>query len=163
MRRRSEEQPVSDINITPLTDVMLVLLIIFMISSPVLMSKGIEVHLPQVEVAQQLVEEDHVIYISADGTLQLDGKIYTDDKLQTAFIDLVSVADETGEVVNLFLRGDESITYDRLTRVMDMATSAGIERISLVQDVVEGDAETVASEPGETERDVVDLNTEIPE
>jgi biopolymer transport protein ExbD len=68
-RRRSEEQPVSDINITPLTDVMMVLLIIFMISSPILMAKGLEVHLPQVEGAQQLLEKDHVLYMAADGGL----------------------------------------------------------------------------------------------
>ena len=49
MKRRGDDQPVSDINITPLTDVMLVLLVIFMISSPVLMARGIEVHLPQVD------------------------------------------------------------------------------------------------------------------
>lgn len=140
MRRRSEEQPVSDINITPLTDVMLVLLIIFMISSPVLLARGVEVHLPQVDIAQQLLEEDHVLFMTDDGGLQLDGTAYTDGDIQQAFMDMVEIADETGEVVNLFLRGDDTVTYDRLTWVMDMATSAGIEKISLVQDIVESDS-----------------------
>ncbi|MCX6645756.1 MAG: biopolymer transporter ExbD [bacterium] len=138
MRRRSDQQPVSDINITPLTDVMLVLLIIFMISSPVLLAKGLEVHLPQVEIAQQLMQQDHVLYVTADGALQLDGKQYNDDELLQAFTDMVSTADETGDVINLFLRADKSVTYDRLTQVMDLATSAGIEKISLVQDILEG-------------------------
>lgn len=136
-RRRSEEQPVSDINITPLTDVMMVLLIIFMISSPILMAKGLEVHLPQVEGAQRLLEEDHVLYMAADGGLQLDGDIYSSDELQRKFNEMVASADEEGEVINLFLHGDRSVTYENLTFVMDLATTAGIEKISLVQDIIE--------------------------
>jgi len=137
MRRRGDEQPVSDINITPLTDVMLVLLIIFMISSPVLLARGMEVHLPQVEQAPALVEEDHVMHVSADRELFLDGREYTVEDLDEAFNALVDTADETGDVVNLFLRADESVTYGEITMVMDLATQAGIERISLVQEVME--------------------------
>jgi len=116
----------------------MVLLIIFMISSPVLLAKGLEVHLPQVETAQQLMQQDHVLFVTSDGSLQLDGKLYTQDELLQAFTDMVSTADETGDVVNLFLRADDSVTYNMLTQVMDLATSAGIEKISLVQDVLGG-------------------------
>jgi len=137
MRRRSDEQPVSDINITPLTDVMLVLLVIFMISSPVLLARGMEVHLPQVEDAPALAQEDHVMHVSADRELFLDGQEYSVEELTDAFTDLVDTADETGDVVNLFLRADESVTYGEITMVMDLATQAGIERISLVQEFIE--------------------------
>lgn len=137
MRRRSAEEPVSDINITPLTDVMLVLLIIFMISSPVLLARGMEVHLPQVSEAPMLVQEDHVLYATSDGRLLLDGDGYSLEVLGGAFEGLVRAADEEGEVVNLFLRADETVTYGEITQLMDLATQAGIERISLVQEVLE--------------------------
>jgi biopolymer transport protein TolR len=137
MRRRSDEQPVSDINITPLTDVMLVLLIIFMISSPMLLARGMEVHLPQVEEAPALAQEDHVMHVTADRELFLDGREYTVEELPEVFTNLVETADETGDVVNLFLRADESVTYGEITMLMDLATQAGIERISLVQEVIE--------------------------
>jgi biopolymer transport protein TolR len=135
MRRRLSEEPVSDINITPLTDVMLVLLIIFMISSPVLLSRGMEVHLPQVDEPPMLIEEDHVLYINADGTIVLDGENLTSETLLAEFQGLVSSADETGDSVNLFIRGDEAVRYGDITHIMDIATTAGIEQISLVQDV----------------------------
>jgi biopolymer transport protein TolR len=136
MRRKQHDQPVSDINITPLTDVMLVLLVIFMISSPVLLAKGMEVHLPQVSDAPALVEEDHVLYLSEDQILKLDGVDIVPGDLYEAFTGMVAEADETGEVVNLFFRADATVTYGDITAVMDLATQAGIERISLVQDVV---------------------------
>ena len=135
MRRASQDQPVSDINITPLTDVMLVLLVIFMISSPILMAHGIEVHLPQVENPPALVQQDHVLYVSTDGKLDLDGTLYASSReLSDAFVSLVSTADEKGESVNLFVRADTNVTYGAITDVMDLATSAGIEKISLVQE-----------------------------
>jgi len=135
MRRRRNDQPVSDINITPLTDVMLVLLVIFMISSPVLMARGLEVHLPQVDDPPALVEEDHVLYVTVDGQLNLDGNIFASyEELSNAMTSLVTTADETGDVVNLFIRADANVVYGDITRVMDLATSAGIEKISLVQD-----------------------------
>jgi len=160
VRRRSSEEPVSDINITPLTDVMLVLLIIFMISSPILLARGMEVHLPQVEQAPALLQEDHVLYVNAERQLLLDGKLYTGEELAAEFVRLVEEADQTGDVVNLFLRADESVTYGDLTTIMDLATQAGIERISLVQDVLEGAAEqpeAEAAQPVEpTENEILD-------
>ncbi len=144
MRRNGQDQPVSDINITPLTDVMLVLLVIFMISSPVLLARGIEVHLPQVKEAPALVESDHVLYISKDGELILDNVTCTPDALALAFVDLVKAADVSGDVVNLFIRADETVTYRDMTAVMDIATRAGIERISLVQEIVESPPEDTA-------------------
>src|SRR3990172_5792932 len=127
MKRRTLEEPVSDINITPLTDVMLVLLIIFMISSPILAAKGVEVHLPQVEEAPMLVQEDHVLFIALGGSINLDGRNMSVDDLQAEFSSMVKSADESGETVNLFIRGDKDVTYGEITEIMDFATNAGIE------------------------------------
>lgn len=136
-RRRGQEQPVSDINITPLTDVMLVLLVIFMISSPVLLAKGLSVHLPHVDEAQQLEEEDHVLYITDSSELYLDGREepYTLEELSEQFATLVENADEENESVKLFIRADHSVTYQDMTNIMFYADQAGIEQIGLVQNV----------------------------
>ena len=153
MKARHRDEPVSDINITPLTDVMMVLLIIFMISSPVLLARGMEVHLPQVTEPPMLTEQDHVLYIDADGGLYLDGKTYTENELNTQFTDLVIESDVERKAVNLFIRADKALSYGTVTHIMDIATLAGIERISLVQDVLTGSpsGEVGAGIPGPPE------------
>jgi biopolymer transport protein TolR len=156
MRRNNNDQPMSEINITPLTDVMLVLLIIFMISSPVLLARGMEVHLPQVTDPPMLEQQDHVLYISAEGGYQLDGKDYGGVELSDAFKELVTKTDAEGGTVNLFIKADQTVPYGDVTTVMDIATSAGIEKIGLVQEVLEG-----GSEPGPVTTDPSDTTTPI--
>ncbi|MFH1675986.1 MAG: biopolymer transporter ExbD [bacterium] len=138
MKARHRDEPVSDINITPLTDVMMVLLVIFMISSPVLLARGMEVHLPQVTEPPMLTEQDHVLYIDADGGLFLDGTTYTENELTAQFTELVKESDVNRDEVNLFIRADKGLSYGTVTHIMDVATLAGIQRISLVQDVLTG-------------------------
>ena len=135
MRRNGGDQPLSDINITPLTDVVLVLLIIFMISSPILLARGMGVHLPKVTEPPMLKPEDHVLYLTADRKINLDNTDYTAEQLPDAFKTLVEAADLKQEPVNLFIHAEESVTYGEITGLMDMATTAGIEQISLVQDI----------------------------
>ena len=91
------------------------------------------------------------MHVSADRELFLDGQEYSVEELTDAFTDLVDTADETGDVVNLFLRADESVTYGEITMVMDLATQAGIERISLVQEFIEeAPVEEPEAEPEES-------------
>jgi biopolymer transport protein TolR len=145
--RRSGDQPLSEINITPLTDVMLVLLIIFMISSPVLLARGMDIHLPKVKDPQMLKQEDHVLYIKSDGNMNLDKQDYTAEELPSALKILVDQADIEGKAVTLFIRADENVTYGLITQVMDTATTSGIESISLVQEMMEPPAPTLIETP----------------
>ena len=147
MRRGSNEQPMSEINITPLTDVMLVLLIIFMISSPVLLARGMDIHLPKVKEPPVLAQEDHVLYIKSDGQMRLDSKDYTIQDMPSAFKNLVEQADIELKAVSLFIRADETVTYGQITAVMDSATTAGIEKISLVQEMLEAPSVPVTGAP----------------
>jgi biopolymer transport protein TolR len=136
MRRNGNEQPLSEINITPLTDVMLVLLIIFMISSPVLLARGLVIHLPQVTEPPVLEDKDHTLYIAADGSIRLDGSACTIGQLPDAFQQIVRETDLQHEAINLFIWADKDVTYGVITQVMDAATQSGIEKIGLVQDVL---------------------------
>ena len=159
--KRNGDQPMSDINITPLTDVMLVLLIIFMISSPVLLARGMEVHLPQVPQPQQLTQQDHVLYMTIDGKFNLDGKILDRNELSQGFADLVKTAGEKFEAVNLFIKADKDVTYGDMTGIMDMATSAGIEKLSLVQDILSNPPAT-SETPGTEQPPAEQPSTEQP-
>ncbi len=125
---------VSDINITPLTDVMLVLLIIFMISAPFIVPRGKEVHLPKVKEFKTLKSENNLLLINNDGAMELNGVDVTAGEFQMS---LENIVDASTEPVNLFIRGDENVGYGIIVNAMDIAKMAGVERISLVSEVQE--------------------------
>ena len=125
---------VSEINITPLTDVMLVLLIIFMISAPFIVPKGNEIHLPKVQEFKTLKSENNLLVITPDGSAQLNSVDVSYDEMRTVLENIVAATDEP---VNLFIRGDKSVNYGVVVNVMDIAKLAGVERISLVSEVEE--------------------------
>ena len=124
----------SDINITPLTDVMLVLLIIFMISAPFIVPRGKEIHLPKVKEFKTLKSENNLLMIAPDGSMELNGLSVSIDEYRTS---LENIVDASTEPVNLFIRGDESVDYGLIVKAMDNAKIAGVERISLVSEVEE--------------------------
>ncbi|MBU1023637.1 biopolymer transporter ExbD [bacterium] len=127
---------VSEINITPLTDVMLVLLIIFMISAPFIVPRGKEVHLPKVKEFKTLKSENNLLIIAPDGSLALNGLDVSIDEFRTS---LENIVDASTEPVNLFIKGDESVDYGLVVKAMDNAKIAGVERISLVSEVEEAE------------------------
>ena len=125
---------VSEINITPLTDVMLVLLIIFMISAPSIVPRGKEVHLPKVKEFKTLKSENNLLLIENNGSMELNGVSVSIGEFQMS---LENIVDASSEPVNLFIRGDENVGYGIIVNVMDVAKIAGVERISLVSEVEE--------------------------
>lgn len=129
---------VSEINITPLTDVMLVLLIIFMISAPFIVPRGKEVHLPKVKEFKTLKSENNLLLISNEGLMELNGISVNAGEFQMS---LENIVDASTEPVNLFIRGDENVGYGFIVNAMDIAKMAGVERISLVSEVEETEVE----------------------
>ncbi|MCD6218309.1 biopolymer transporter ExbD [bacterium] len=129
---------VSEINITPLTDVMLVLLIIFMISAPFIVPRGKEVHLPKVKEFKTLKSENNLLLINNDGAMELNGVAVNAGEFQMS---LENIVDASTEPVNLFIRGDENVGYGIIVNAMDIAKMAGVERISLVSEVEETEVE----------------------
>lgn len=127
---------VSEINITPLTDVMLVLLIIFMISAPFIVPRGKEVHLPKVKEFKTLKSENNLLLINNDGAMELNGVAVNEGEFQMS---LENIVDASSEPVNLFIRGDENVGYGIIVNAMDIAKMAGVERISLVSEVEEAE------------------------
>ena len=119
---------VADINVTPFVDVMLVLLIIFMVATP-MMSEGLEVDLPQTKKVEVLPSEtDHMIL-----TLRQDGALYLDEypvelaELENYLQRLVKEKNKS-----LFLQADKSVPYGMVVDVMGRIKNVGIEKLGVV-------------------------------
>ncbi|MEM0928412.1 MAG: protein TolR [Pseudomonadota bacterium] len=122
--------PMSEINVTPMVDVMLVLLIIFMVAAP-LLTVGIEVELPETE-AQALTEQTEPISVSVTST----GVIYVQET-QIDYDDLVahlSAVVGAGYDQRIYVRADKGVLYDDVARVMGRLNAAGFTSIGLVTD-----------------------------
>ena len=125
--RRGRRPALSDINVTPLVDVVLVLLIIFMVTAP-MMQRGVDVRLPRVESSANAEEQRLVV------TVGRDQKVYLNDKLVGVGLIGERVRDlskSTG-VDFVFLRADREVPYGRVMSVMDAIKKAGIEKVGLV-------------------------------
>lgn len=125
-RRRA--RPMSDINVTPMVDVMLVLLIIFMVTAP-LLTVGVEVNLPETK-AGAIAGEDEPLAIS----IKADGGIYLQDTevgLETLVPRLQAITGQNMDL-RIFVRGDQSINYGRVMEVMATINRAGYRRVALL-------------------------------
>jgi biopolymer transport protein TolR len=126
----------SDINVTPLVDVVLVLLIIFMVTAP-MMTRGIDVKLPKTESGADATEQRLVVSVDTDNTVYLNDRpvnlALLTDRLKTEI-------KRTG-VEFVFLRADQSVPYGRVMLVMDQIKKAGADRIGMVTQAARG-AET---------------------
>lgn len=130
-RSRGRRAPMAEINVTPLVDVMLVLLIIFMVAAPLLTS-GVSVNLPDSR-AKALGQDQKPVQITLDST----GAIFVDDQPVTAGVLPDVLADVAKRQVGglppqIFLRADRSLDYGRVMRVMGELNRAGLNRVSLV-------------------------------
>lgn len=126
----SDDSVLADINVTPLVDVMLVLLIIFMIATPML-HQGVEVTLPEMESPASLAirDEDPLILTIARNDL-----VYIrDEPVATALlVDRLLPMLELRDYEAVFVKGDEEVPYGRIIDVLDVLERADIHRVSLV-------------------------------
>lgn len=118
----------SEINVTPLVDVMLVLLIIFMVTAP-MMTEGMDVDLPKVDTGAMRTEGENVVI-----TLNAKGEIFLDE-FKVPMTDLGLKAKRVMETKNtsqIYLRADQAIPYGRVAEVMGEIRAAGIMNLGLV-------------------------------
>ena len=129
--RRRGRAPMAEINVTPLVDVMLVLLIIFMITAPLLMT-GVPVNLPDSR-AKALDQPEKPVQISLDDK----GQIYVDDA-PVSDADLpdrlagIAAKSPDGDPTQIFLRADRALDYGKVMRVMGELNRAGLNKVALV-------------------------------
>ena len=125
---RKKNRPVSNINVTPMVDVMLVLLIVFMVTAP-LLTVGVPVNLPKVE-ANSLDAQREPLEIS----INENNEIYLGEDL-IAFEDLITkvrVIAGSNNDIRIFLRADTSINYGEVMRVLGALNTSGFLKIALV-------------------------------
>ena len=133
---RNNRRPMSEINVTPMVDVMLVLLIIFMVSAP-LLTVGVPIDLPQTQ-AKNLDQDRQPLTISVN----LDGKVFLQNS-EIPIGDLVAkltavTSARGGYDERIYVRGDRKVDYGTVMRVMGRLSSAGFKRVALVTEVEQG-------------------------
>jgi len=117
----------SEINVTPFVDVVLVLLIIFMITAP-MMIRGIDVQVPQTETRNVHPEERLVLTVTKNKAIYLDDQQITLGRLQKVLTGL----QKRNPNAAIFLRADEKVPYGVVVQVMDVVKQAGIDRLGMV-------------------------------
>jgi len=124
-------RPLADINVTPLVDVMLVLLVIFMITAPMI-ATGMKVNLPKASASQPL-DPQHPILVSVarDGELAVDGQPTDLDGVVAA----VRAKLDGHEARTIQIRGDRDANYGAVVGVMDKLAGAGISHLAIVTDL----------------------------
>jgi len=121
------QRQLAEINVTPLVDVMLVLLIISMVAAPML-ERGINLELPATETASEIAEARFVVSVDRGARIRINDRPVHEDLLVERMRGLA----ETSPSETVFLRADRLLPYGEVLRVMDQIRSAGITRISLV-------------------------------
>ncbi|MBF0175934.1 MAG: protein TolR [Magnetococcales bacterium] len=120
--------PMSDINVTPMVDIMLVLLIIFMVAAP-LLSQGVEVELPNAQANPMSSEQEPlVVTVTAGGVPSIEGKTVNMDQLSVR-IRAVKLANPR---LPIYVRGDQRANYGDIMRVMAEIQQAGATEIGLM-------------------------------
>jgi biopolymer transport protein TolR len=126
--KTSRYRPMSEINVTPMVDVMLVLLVIFMVAAP-LLTVGVPVDLPQSQApAINQPQEPLVITINAQGKLFLQNSPIDDDQL----VPRLEAITKVNANADIYVRGDQAINYGRIMQVMGMVSAAGFDKVSLI-------------------------------
>jgi len=131
-RRGRGRAPMADINVTPLVDVMLVLLIIFMVTAPLLVT-GVPVNLP--ETRAKGLDQDAkptVVSIDRDGGLFIDDAQISDAELHDRLAEIMAANAGKADAPQIFLRADTALDYGRVMRVMGELNRAGLNKVALV-------------------------------
>ena len=132
--KRQRRQPMSEINVTPMVDVMLVLLVLFMVTAPML-TVGVTVDLPKTKAAA-VPGDDEPLAISIDA----EGKIFLQETLLEleGLVPRLLAITANNQDVRIFVRGDKTINYGRVMEVMGTVNSAGFRKVALITEHMSG-------------------------
>jgi biopolymer transport protein TolR len=137
-KRRHRRNPVmSEINVTPMVDVMLVLLIIFMVSAP-LLTVGVPIDLPQTQAASldQADKEPLAVSVNIKGQVFLQNSEIKVEELVPKLQAITAARGGTEE--RIYVRGDKSVDYGTMMKIMGRLSAAGFRRVALVTEVEQG-------------------------
>lgn len=119
---------IAEINVTPLVDVMLVLLIIFIVTAPMIVPQAMKIKLPQtVPVAQQDQGKNHTLVVHADGSTDYKGQAVSEAELKTQL-----KLDGKEPNYQLQVQADESVPYGRIAQIMALSQAAGLSKLTFI-------------------------------
>jgi len=129
--KRGRYRPMSEINVTPFVDVMLVLLIVFMVTAP-LLTVGVPIDLPKTK-AQSIADPDEplVVSVNAEGVIFIQDTEVPIDNLVARLSAITGTKPDT----RIYVRGDQTIAYGRVMEVMGRVNSAGFTRVALIAEL----------------------------
>ncbi len=123
----NSDEAIAEINIVPFVDIILVVLIIFMVTAPLVLKPAIDVSLPQASSGEAKETEKNLdVIIAATGELYVNGKPATLDELKDQASSVAKVAVDSGAILN----ADKAVTLEKLTEVIDAIKLAGIKKVA---------------------------------
>ncbi|GGF16875.1 protein TolR [Aliidongia dinghuensis] len=140
---RLNRRPMADINVTPMVDVMLVLLIVFMVAAP-LLTVGVPVDLPKTQ-APAINEQKEPLVVTVNG----QGQIYVQETPieADALLPKLQAITENNQDATIYVRGDKAINYGRVMEVMGLIASAGYTKVSLIAELPQSGGKAPAKKP----------------
>lgn len=138
--KKKRERPISEINVVPYIDVMLVLLVIFMITAPML-SQGVTVDLPKA-ASQTLAPTDRepiIVSVNQQGTYFLNISSTPADSIESQALVVrvaaeLELAKQSGQKLNVLVKGDQGVAYGKVVQAMALLKEAGAEQVGLLTD-----------------------------
>lgn len=122
----SEDEPISEINVVPLVDIILVVLIIFMVTAPLVMKPSIDINLPKASSGDESPTTPLNITVGREGQLLLNGQLSTLEDITVYATNLVQKEPETAAI----LAADKDVTLERLTELIDVVKRAGVKKVA---------------------------------
>ena len=121
-----EDEPIASINVVPLVDIILVVLIIFMVTAPLVMKPSIDVNLPKAASGNESPPTPLTIALGRDGEIALNGKPTSLTEIATFAAQLTRDKPDTAAI----LEADKSVTLERLTELIDVVKAAGVKKVA---------------------------------
>src|SRR6476661_2840811 len=121
-----DDAPIAAINVVPLVDVILVVLIIFMVTAPLVLKPSIDINLPKASTGEATPQTSLNIALGTDGTVTLNGQPSTLEAITAAASQLALEKPDTAAI----LAADKSVTLERLTEIIDIVKTAGIKKVA---------------------------------
>ena len=125
VKMQSARAGINDINITPFVDIVLVLLIVFMISTPAMVARGLRVSLPQARNSEDMSYVTLNLVLNREGNLYLDGKTIDTNRLKEIVLDLKAKKTSSDAVIS----ADKDVAHGKVMEVSDALRSLGVEQV----------------------------------
>lgn len=122
-----DDEAIADINITPFVDIILVVLIIFMVTTPIIMNPGIKIQLPKAASGEETKQTKLNVSIAKDGKILLNGAIENDNSLGQKVKDLVAKNKE----IQAIIAADKDVAHGTVIRVIDIVKSNGVSKFAI--------------------------------